>query len=132
MGQKNTDSIQHLVGEAPNAFRDEELFEIINDIDEERTGKGFTQIIRPVLPAAQFITNIITWNEDPDSPPSNPNARKRVETIFTRPGGLPFVSQIVTNIYDKTGLVIKAIITATVTRTGGNFINSETVTIVRP
>lgn len=130
MGQQNTDAIQHLVSESPNWFRDEELFQIVNDLSEEMTGKGFTQIIRPIPPGLPFVTDIIVWNENPDSPPANPNAKKRIESIFSRSG--PFITSIVTNVYSEDGLSVKAIITSTVTRTGENVINSEVVTVVRP
>lgn len=129
MGQQNTDSIQHIIDDNPNWYRDQELYQIVNDISEELTGKGFTQIARPVLPDLPFVSKITIWNENPDSPPANPNAKKRVETNFSRTG--PFISGITTNIYSEDGLTIVAIITATVTRTGQNIINSSNVTVVR-
>lgn len=128
MGQQNTDAIQHLINEFPNSFRDEELFQIINDIDEEIMGRGFSQVVR--TPPSPFVDKITTWNEDPDSPPANPNAKKRTETIFTRAGA--FVTQITKNVYSEDGSSIVAVITGDITRTGNNQTNVVNVNIVRP
>ena len=123
---KDTDSIQHVLTDNPlfpNSFRDSELFRIINDLDEENMGWGWSEVER--TPPSPFVDKITTYDDDPGS-----GGKKRTETIFTRTGA--FVSQITKNVYDQDGTTIKAVITADVTRTGNSQVNIVNVQVTRP
>lgn len=119
MGQQNTDAIQHLVDEFINTFRNQELAVIINDIDEEASGKGYSEILR----TGPFTDSIIVW----DSPSKN---FKRTETVFNRTG--VFITSVVRSFYSEDGSSVVATVTATITRTGNNFVNTVNVTVTRP
>lgn len=123
MPQENTGRVQHLIDERPNSFRDDELDQIINDLDEDLNSVGFTQVIR-----STFIDKIILWD---DNPSSNPNAKKRMETTYNRVTS-PFVSSIVREVYNQEGSAVVATVTYTYTRTGDNKISSQQVTVTRP
>lgn len=119
MGQQNTDALQHLIDEFVNSFRDPELAQVINDLDEESTGRGFSEVLR----TGPFTDTIITW----DSAAKN---KKRAETDFIRSGA--FITDVVKVIYDEeTGTVIMATLAATITRTGNNFVNTVDVQVTR-
>ena len=119
MGQQNTDTLEHLLDEFVNSFRDGELAQVINDLDEEGTGRGFSEISR----TGPFTNNITVW----DSAAKN---KKRTETDFIRSGA--FITDVVKVTYDEdTGTVIMSTLTATITRTGNNFVNTVDVQVTR-
>lgn len=106
MAQQNTERISHTLEKAPNVFRDDQLEQVINDITEEETGKGFSEVVRTGV----FVDKIIVWQD-------LSKTKKRTETTFNRTG--VFVDQIVKEFFDEeTGLVKIATTTANITRIG--------------
>lgn len=125
MGQPNTGRIEHLIGQQPNSFRDAELFQIINDLDEDIMGVGYSEVIRQEPPLAPFISKITTWD-------SSGKNKKRVETTFTRNGGGgPFIESVQTDVFKEDGSLVCATITATITRTGDKRVAYTDVQVVR-
>lgn len=119
MGQQNTDALEHLLDEFVNSFRDGELAQVINDLDEESTGQGYSEVLR----TGPFTDTIITWN-------SAAKTKKRAETDFIRSAA--FITDVVKVIYDEElGTTVMATIAATITRTGNNFVNTVDVQVTR-
>lgn len=119
MGQKNTRRTSHTLEDLPNSFRDDQLRQIIDDLDEENSGLGYSEIIK----TGAFVSKITVWNA-----PSKDF--KRTEALFTRTG--PFVNSITKNIYEEDGSGIIAVTTATITRNGNNTVAFVNVVNTRP
>lgn len=125
MGQTNTERVSHDVDKSPNTFRDDQMNQIIDDIGEELTGKGFIEAIYLDPPDQNFIDQIIVW----DAPAKN---KKRSETTFSRSGPVAFITSIVTDTFNEDGTAVIATTTTTITLSGSKqFLSSNTVT-VRP
>ncbi len=120
MGDTNTKRLEHNLDVAPNAFRSRQLDQILNDLGEEDTGKGFSEIIR----TGAFVSSLITWED-------NSKTKKRSEATFNRTG--PFTDSIVKEVFDEdTGLIVKATITTIFTRDSSQFVLDADVTVTRP
>lgn len=116
MGQNNSRRISHTL-EAPlrpNVFRDDQLRQIINDLSEEDSGVGFSEIIR----SGAFVTKITIWDRPTNNPTPDVDAIKRTETVFNRTGA--FIDTIVKTVFSEDGVAAVATTTATVTRDGSN------------
>ena len=123
---KNTERITHNQTDLPSVTRGFRLNQILDDIMEEEGGKGFSKIIR----TGPFVSSIEVWSEDPDSPPSNPNAKLRTRTVFVRTG--PFVDSFIKSVYDEdTGTTTVATSTTAIDRDANNFVTSAHVTNAR-
>lgn len=123
---KNSERVTHDQTKLPSVTRGFRLDQILNDIMEEEGGKGFSKIVR----IGPFVSLIEVWTEDPDTPPSNPDAKLRSSTTFNRTG--PFVNSFVKSIYDEdTGTIIIATSSTTVARNASNFVTSADVTNAR-
>ena len=120
MGKTNTSRVEHNLGNQPNAFRDDDLKQIINDLGEEDTGLGFSEVLKVPGP---FVSSLITWVD-------SGKTQKRAETTFNRTGA--FVSSIVKEIYSEDGLSVVATITTILTRDGNNQVVDTDVTVTRP
>ena len=119
MGQVDTTEIQHDLSWQPNYFRDANLEQIINDISEEDTGKGYSEITY----SGVFVIAVTVWTDAGKS-------LKRSHTAITRTGA--FVTGIVKTIYDEdTGLVIVSTITTTITYDAQHKLTTSTVTTAR-
>lgn len=114
MGQRNSNRVSHEIESLPNSFRGDRLKQILDDLNEEDTGAGFSEVIR----TGAFVTKITVWDRPNNNPTNDPAAIKRTEATFTRVGA--FVSQIVKNTYSQDGLTVIATTTADVTRSGSN------------
>lgn len=105
MGQTNTGRISHKLETRPNVFRDDQLQQIIDDLGEEDTGAGFSEVA--YVGATPFVDKITTW----DSPAK---LKKRAEIQFTYSPS-PFLNTIVKTVFDESaGLAAVATITATI------------------
>ena len=123
MGDTNTKRIEHPVDEEPNSYRGRSLKQIINDLGEEDTGKGFSEIIKNVSPP--FVGSIITWAD-------NTKTLKRTETTFNRDGQGVFVESIVKEILADDGTTVLSTITTLLNRDGNKQVTSADVTVTRP
>lgn len=123
MGQTNSRRVSHLLSDLPNTFRDQDLLQIINDIDEEESGKGFSEVIYVV--GKPFVSQIITYKD-------NTKTQKRSIIDFTY-SPLPFVSQIVKQWYDEDDdSIVVSSITANVTYNTNKSVQSVDLSITRP
>ena len=102
MGQNNSRRISHDVDLKQNTFRDDQLRQIIDDLEEESSGLGYSEIIR----SGPFVSKIITWDRPTNNPSPDPDAIKRTETTFTRTGA--FVDSILKEIYNEEGTAVIA------------------------
>ncbi len=118
MSQKDTRRLDHS-NIAKSMFRDVNMEQIINDMIEEDTGAGFSEIIK----SGVFTTDLITWTD------SN-KTLKRAHVIFNRTG--PFVTSITKNIYDDDGITILASNTFNIARAGDNTVANLTSGVTRP
>lgn len=118
MAQKDTRRIDHN-DITVSMFRNNNLEQIINDMIEEDTGRGFSEIIK----SGVFTTDLITWTD-------NTKTKKRSHVVFTRNG--PFVSSITKNIYDDDGVTIVASNTFNITRAGDNTVANLVGGVNRP
>ena len=120
MGQTNSKRVSHKVSTAPNLFRDDHLKQILNDLGEEDSGAGFSEILKTGV----FTNKIIVWTD-------SGKTQKRTETTFTRTG--VFMTTIVKEVFDEVdGTIVMATSTATFGRDGQNFVISATVGNTRP
>ena len=116
----NSKRIEHDLDNLPNTFRERDLKQILNDLGEEDSGLGYNEVIRTGV----FTTKIIVWETDE-------KLKKRSEVNISRTGA--FVDTITKDFYDEeTGTSIVATVTATVTRTGNNFVAYVDTTVNRP
>ena len=121
MGQNNSRRISHDVDTQQNVFRDDQLRQILDDLGEEDTGKGFSETVY----SGVFISQIITW----DGPLKD---KKRSQIDFTYQVGTPFIETIVKTIYDEeTGAIAVATITATITYNANKTVNTANVVTAR-
>lgn len=121
MGQNNSRRISHDVDTQQNVFRDDQLRQILDDLGEEDTGKGFSETIY----SGVFISQIITW----DGPLKD---KKRSQIDFTYQVGTPFIETIVKTIYDEeTGTTPVSTITATITYNANKTVNTADVVTAR-
>lgn len=118
MGQNNTERLSHELESLPNTFRDDDVKQILNDLNEEDSGKGFSEVVRTGV----FVNKITVWA-------TSSKLIKRTETIFTRTG--PFVNTIVKSIYKEDGSAVISTITATVTRDVQNKVTDVNVVTAR-
>lgn len=117
MGQLNTERISHTLEDGPNVFRDDQLQQIINDLGEEDTGAGYSEV--SYLSGQPFVDRIDIY----DSPSKT---KKRSEILLSYTGA--FVTGIVKNFYDEeTGTSIVARTTVTVVLNANKTINTVNV-----
>ena len=119
MGQTNSKRISHVLTTSPNLFRDDQLEQILNDLGEEDSGAGFSEILKTGV----FTDKIIVW----DSPSKN---KKRTETTFNRSG--IFITSIVKEVFDEDGAIKVSTSSASFTRDVQNFVIDATVVNTRP
>jgi hypothetical protein len=94
--------------------------QIVNDLGEEDTGAGFSEIFKTGV----FTTKIILWEDATKT-------KKRTETTFNRVGA--FMSTIVKEVFDEEeGLIKVATSSASFTRDGQNLVLDATVLNTRP
>lgn len=119
MGQINTERVSHTLTNLPNTFRDDQLQKIIDDLNEEESGWGFSEVIY----SGVFVQTINVWT-------SLAKTKKRTSTVFTYTGA--FVTGIVKTFYDEeTGLVAVSTISATITYDGNKKVVSSDVQTLR-
>lgn len=119
LGQSNSERVSHELSSLPNTFRDDQLNQIINDLNEEDTGKGFSEVVY----SGVFVQSIITWNDATKT-------KKRTQTNFFYSG--PFVSSITKRTYDEeTGLVEISSISATITYDVNKKVVSADISLTR-
>jgi hypothetical protein len=123
MGQTNSRRVSHKIEDLPNSFRDDQLRQILNDLDEENTGKGYSEV--EYLGSTPFVDKIVTYED-------NSKTKKRAETTFAY-SPLPFVQTITKVTYDEeTGTSIVATTTATVNYNANKTVNYVDVVNTRP
>lgn len=103
MGRTNTKRVEHDNSVQPSIYRNDELSQILDDISEDMSGKGYTEIVRTGV----IVSSIILWN-------SAAKNFKKTETLITRTG--IFIDSIVHNIYKEDGSGIAAYTTYTLVR----------------
>ena len=123
MGQTNSRRISHTIENLPNTWRGDDLNQILNDINEEEAGSGYSEV--SYLGATPFVTSITTWDD-------NTKTKKRTKVDFTY-APLPFVTGITKEFYaeDNDTLVI-ALITAVVNYNANKTVNFVDVVLTRP
>lgn len=118
MGATNSKRVSHVLTDLPTPFRDDQLAQIINDLSEEDTGVGFSEVQRTGV----FVDKIIGWE-------TSAKLKKRTETSFTRAGA--FLTTIVKDVFDEEGLGTVAQIVANITRNTNKTVKDVTVTVTR-
>lgn len=123
MGQTNSNKVSHKLIDLPNTFRDDQLAQILNDIDEEESGKGFSEVFYVV--GKPFVLQIITWKD-----PTKTQKRYQIDFTYTP---LPFVSQIVKQVFDQDDdSITRSTLTADIVYNANKSVKSVDVTITRP
>lgn len=118
MGATDADRIWHDLEDAPTTLRSGRLDAILDEMDEEEVGAGFSETSY----SGVFVTGITVW----DSPAKN---YKRTQATITYTG--PFVDQIQKQYYLPTGAVV-ATVTAVFTYNANKTVKDVTVTRTRP
>jgi len=118
MGQTNTERISHNLATVPVWGRADDAQQLLNDLFEEDSGKGYSQVIR----TGPFVTTINVWT-------SPGMTQLRTAATISRTGA--FVSNIVKFFYNDEGVQVSTI-TATVTRAGDNSVSFVNVAVTRP
>lgn len=123
MGQKDTSRISHDIEDLPTTSRNTKLEQVINDLCEEDSGKGFTEVA--YVGSTPFVDKITTW----DSIAKN---KKRTEVLFTYSPS-PFIMQITKNFYNEwDGTTIVAVTIAIVTYNTNKTVKDIQITNTRP
>ncbi len=123
MGQTNTKRISHTLENLPNTFRDDQLRQILDDMNEEETGRGFSEA--SYIASTPFVQQIITYKD-------NTKTQKRTQIDFTY-APLPFVSTVVKQIFDQDDdSITVATISATVNYNANKTVRDVDVTTTRP
>ena len=123
MGQDNSNKISHKLEDMPNTFRDDQLQQILNDINEEEVGLGFSEV--SYVAATPFVAQILTWQD-------NNKLQKRSVVNFTY-SPLPFVTLIVKQIFDDyDDSITVATLTATVNYNTNKTVKSVDIVTSRP
>lgn len=118
MGQTNSERVSHAIEALPNTFRDDQLRQILDDLNEEDAGTGYNEVTRTGV----FVDKIIVWKD-------SSKAQKRTETTFSRTGA--FVDQIVKEFFSEDGASVVSAITAVITRSGNKQVVYVDVTVAR-
>lgn len=118
MSNQNSTRVTQSIEDYPNSFRDDSLFQILNDIEEEINGKGFLEVLR----TGPFVTSITLYK-------TASKLAKRMEILITRSPS-PFVSSIQKKIYNEAGIHC-ATVTKTIARNVDKSVKDITTTIVR-
>ena len=122
MGQTNAKRVSHEIETLPNTFREDDLFNILNDIDEENAGKGYSEV--SYIGSTPFVSKITTWDD-------NTKTRLRTDVTFTYTP-LPFVSNIQKDYYGNDGVTIVCVLNAVVNYNANKTVNFVDVTLTRP
>lgn len=123
MGQTNSRRVSHTLEHLPNTFRDDQLQQIIDDLNEEETGRGYSEV--EYLASTPFVTRITTYQD-------NTKTKKRTQVDFTYTP-VPFVSNIVKQIFDQDDdSITVATISATVNYNANKTVNFVDVVTSRP
>ena len=126
MGQNNSRRVSHDIDRSPNIFRDDQLRRIIDDINEEMTGKGYTELFY----TGGFVSEVKVWSEPTNNPSPNPNALLRKHEVYTRTNN--FVSSISTDYYGEDGVTIVANVLESFVRAANKQVLSIDTVITRP
>jgi hypothetical protein len=121
MGQDNSRRISHDIDNKPNTFRDDQLRQIIDDIDEEISGKGYSEVLR----SGVFVSEIKIWSEPTNNPSPNPNAKLRTIEVFTRTG--VFITSSVKGYYDESEVIIATATTTYVRAVNNQIVSTNTI-----
>lgn len=121
MGQDNSRRISHDIDNKPNTFRDDQLRQIIDDIDEEISGKGYNEVLR----SGVFVSEIKIWSEPTNNPSPNPNAKLRTHEVFTRTG--VFVTSSVKGYYDESEVLVATATTTYVRAVNNQIVSTNTI-----
>ena len=123
MGQTNSKRISHELDSHQNTYRDDQLDQILNDIDEDENGIGFSET--GFIVGTPFIAQIITYAD-------NTKIQKRSQVDFTYTP-VPFVTTIVKQVFDNDDDSITiATITATVSYNANRTVKDVNVITTRP
>ena len=123
MGQTNSNKVSHKLTDLPNTYRDDQLNQILNDLDEDNSGSGFSEVF--YLGATPFVSQILTWQ-------TSAKLKKRTVVDFTY-SPLPFVSVIVKQFFDEDDdNITVSTITATVIYNANKTVNNIDVVTTRP
>jgi len=121
VGQNNSGRISHDVDAQQNVFRDDILRQILNDLGEEDTGKGYSEVSY----SGVFVSQIVTWD-------SNSKTKKRSQIDFTYEPGSPFIQTILKTIYDEfDGVTPVATVTAVISYNANRTASTADVTTTR-
>ena len=118
MGQTNTERVTHDLTKLPSHLRSFHVSQILDDLAEEDSGAGYSEVLRTGI----FVTQIIVWD-------SSSKIKKRSETVFNRTG--VFVDDIVKTIYSEDGASTVSTVTATFSRNANKTVNYVEVVTVR-
>jgi len=121
----NDSRVTHDLQTQPNAYRDFDVAQILNDLGEEDTGLGFSEIIKATAPDPPFVSKLITWSD-------SSKTKKRAETTFNRDANGVFVQSVVKEIFNENGSSVVATINTVLNRDGNNQVISADVTVTRP
>lgn len=124
MGQTNSRRISHTLSDVPSTFRDDQLQQILNDIDEHISGKGYCEI--GYIGNTPFISQVTVYKD-------NSKTLRRADTQLTYvDDNPPFIQSTITRIYDENdGNTIVAIITETINYNANKSVNFINTSIVR-
>lgn len=104
----------------PSTFRDGSTEQILNDLGEEDSGKGFTEVTY----IGAFVSNITTWW-------SAAKTKKRTEVDLTY-SPVPFTSTVVKRFYDEDGVAVVSTVTSTVTYNANKTVQNIDTVVTRP
>lgn len=123
MGNTNTKRVSHTLENLPNTFRSDDLRQILDDMDEEESGRGFSEVT--YVGGTPFVSQIITYKD-------NTKTQKRSQVDFTY-SPQPFVGTIAKQIFDNDDdSITVATISAIILYNANKSVRSVDVITTRP
>lgn len=104
---KNSERIYHDVDKKNNTYRNGNVEQILNDINEDLETLGFIEPTYKDSPQQVFLDKITAWDDGLKS-------YKRAEILINYGTSFPFIQSITKNLYNEDGTAIVATSTFTV------------------
>jgi hypothetical protein len=118
--QSDSQRIAHDVEKLPSTARLPNVYQQLNDLEEENSGAGYTDVTY----TGPFVTGMTTWE-------SVAKALKRSDVVFAYSG--PFVTTIVKRYFDEaTGTAVVSTATSTISYTANKQVDKVTTVTTRP
>ena len=123
-GGKNSSRVNHDIDQKQNTFRDDNLKQILNDVNEDMEGIGFSEVVYKSPPQQVFVDKIIVWE-------TISKVKKRAEIVFNYGTSFPFIETITKTNFKEDGSAGDSQVVATFNYNANKTIQNVLVTPTR-